>query len=75
MSLIVTQLLSKYGTVIRLGPAANKIIRVLKLKLKMAEVAILKNKKSQYLCDRCTNFDKIWHGYVPQPSASKSLLF
>ena len=38
---------------------ANKIWEF--LKSKMAAAAILKNKKSWYLINHLTNFDKIWH--------------
>jgi len=45
---------------------ANKILRF--LKFKMATATILKSQKIAKFCDEQTNFDKIWHGDVPQSS-------
>jgi len=45
-----------------LGPQTLLAYKILQFrKSKMAAAAILKNKKSQYLCNGLTNFDEIWH--------------
>jgi len=52
----IIAILTKFGMMM---PIANKISQF--QKSKMSAVAILKNKKSQYLSNKLTNFDEIWH--------------
>jgi len=53
----ISAIVMKFGRLMHLGPmnlSANKILRI--RKSKMAVATILKNKKTQYLCNRMNDF-------------------